>query len=98
VTTDVDTNANDIRFGQLSGRATATPGATWHAVKWTGEGWLTICSAWRARPGLRIVNIADKPGAPMCKLVRCQALLTGWRAEQGDVEIAPALPEVRVLD
>jgi hypothetical protein len=51
-------------------------GATWHALKCVDGSWRTACSASTARPGLRVVNVSDKPGDRLCQLVRCQRILT----------------------
>jgi hypothetical protein len=79
-------------FGQLTNGATVAENATWHVLRWSDDGgWRTLCTAMTARPNLRVVNISDKPGDRVCRLVRCQRMFATWADQTaGTLEAPPA--------
>jgi hypothetical protein len=78
----VTLNVGDIMFGQLTNNGPSSAPATWHVVCPQGDSWATACTAISARPGMRVINMADEPGPTLCKLVRCQRAVETWRASR----------------
>jgi hypothetical protein len=70
----------DFAFGQLGRAERPVEGAKWHVLRAVDGEWRPVCTAATARPGVRVLYIADKPGSPVCGLQRCVRALAAWEA------------------